>query len=68
MFERTSDVGDLSASEIVTRDAKEYQLPGGETISIAQIETVGKRALERRGSWARRSRRSASATATRLRR
>ena len=47
MFEATSDVSDVSAAEIVTRDAKEYQLAGGETISIAQIETVGKGVLER---------------------
>ena len=52
MFEATSDVSDVPAEEIVTRDAKEYQLPGGETISIAQIETVGKRVLERRAELA----------------
>jgi manganese-dependent inorganic pyrophosphatase len=48
MFESTSDVSEVSASEIATRDAKEYQLPSGDTVSIAQIETVGKRVLERR--------------------
>jgi manganese-dependent inorganic pyrophosphatase len=48
MFDSTSDVSEISAAEIATRDAKEYQLAGGETISIAQIETVGKRVLERR--------------------
>ncbi|MBA2523895.1 MAG: putative manganese-dependent inorganic diphosphatase [Solirubrobacterales bacterium] len=48
MFEATSDVSRLTAAEIVTRDAKEYQLASGESISIAQIETVGKRVLERR--------------------
>jgi manganese-dependent inorganic pyrophosphatase len=48
MFEATSDVSGLSANEIVTRDAKEYTLPAGETISIAQIETVGTRVLDRR--------------------
>ncbi len=48
MFEANSDVSGASADDIVTRDAKEYQLPGGETISIAQIETVGKRVLDRR--------------------
>ena len=48
MFEDTSDVSGVPASEIVTRDAKEYQLPTGESISIAQIETVGRRVLERR--------------------
>lgn len=49
MFEQTSDVSGVPASEIVSRDAKEYQLPSGETISIAQIEVVGKPVLERRG-------------------
>ncbi len=48
MFEATSDVSGLSALDIVTRDAKEYTLPSGETISIAQIETVGTRVLDRR--------------------
>ena len=38
--------------EIVTRDAKEYTLASGETISIAQIETVGTRVLERRDELA----------------
>ncbi len=47
MFEETSDVSDVPAAEIVARDAKDYALPGGETISIAQIETVGKRVLDR---------------------
>jgi manganese-dependent inorganic pyrophosphatase len=47
MFESTSDVSDVPAAEVVTRDAKEYGLPGGETISIAQIETVGRKVLER---------------------
>ena len=48
MFDSTSDVSEVSATEIATRDAKEYQLPSGDTVSIAQIETVGKRVLERR--------------------
>ena len=48
MFEANSDVSDVSAAELVSRDAKEYTLPGGQTISIAQIETVGTRVLERR--------------------
>ena len=48
MFESTSDVSHLSAAEIAARDAKEYALPSGETVSIAQIETVGRRVLERR--------------------
>jgi manganese-dependent inorganic pyrophosphatase len=48
MFEASSDVSDVSAPDIVTRDAKEYQLGNGETISIAQIETVGKGLLDRK--------------------
>jgi manganese-dependent inorganic pyrophosphatase len=47
MFEAGSDVTGVSADEIVRRDAKEYQLAGGETIAIAQIEVVGKVVLER---------------------
>jgi manganese-dependent inorganic pyrophosphatase len=41
MFESTSDVSDLSAEEIVTRDAKRYQVRGGQEICIAQVEVVG---------------------------
>ena len=41
MFEAGSDVSHASAEEIVARDAKEYEVGHG-TISIAQIETVGK--------------------------
>lgn len=40
MFEAGSDVSEASADEIVTRDAKEYEVSDG-TIAIAQIETVG---------------------------
>ncbi len=47
MFESGSDVTDVPADEIVGRDAKEYQLPTGETIAIAQIEVVGKGLLDR---------------------
>jgi manganese-dependent inorganic pyrophosphatase len=47
MFEAGSDVTDVSADEIVRRDAKEYSLAGGETIAIAQIEVVGKGVLDR---------------------
>jgi manganese-dependent inorganic pyrophosphatase len=42
MFESTSDVSSLSAQDIVARDVKEYDLGGGRSMSIAQIETVGK--------------------------
>jgi manganese-dependent inorganic pyrophosphatase len=52
MFASTSDVSEVPASEIVARDAKEYTLPSGETISIAQIETVGSGVLERRDELA----------------
>jgi manganese-dependent inorganic pyrophosphatase len=48
MFEATTDVSNVSADEIVSRDAKEYQVRGGQTISIAQIEVVGKSLLERK--------------------
>jgi manganese-dependent inorganic pyrophosphatase len=47
MFEATSDVSQLPAEQVVTRDAKEYGPPGGRTMCIAQIETVGKGLLER---------------------
>jgi manganese-dependent inorganic pyrophosphatase len=46
MFEATSDVSQVSAQEIIQRDAKLYHVAGGE-ICIAQIEVVGK-ALEGR--------------------
>ncbi len=47
MFEATADVSQLPAEQVVTRDAKEYGPPGGRTICIAQIETVGRGLLER---------------------
>jgi len=48
MFESTSDVSDLSAAEIVTRDAKRYQVRGGQEICIAQVEVVGDSLLGRK--------------------
>lgn len=48
MFEETSDVSGLPADEIISRDAKEYGAAGGQTICIAQVETVGKSLLERK--------------------
>ena len=48
MFEATSDVSGVSAEEIVTRDAKRYQVRGGQQICIAQVEVVGKALLERK--------------------
>jgi manganese-dependent inorganic pyrophosphatase len=47
MFESTSDVSHVPAAEIVGRDAKHYEVASGQTISIAQIETVGESLLER---------------------
>jgi manganese-dependent inorganic pyrophosphatase len=48
MFEQTADVSEVSAEEIVSRDAKSYHLPAGTTISIAQVEVVGRNLLERK--------------------
>jgi manganese-dependent inorganic pyrophosphatase len=48
MFEATADVSEVSAQEIITRDAKQYQVRGGNSIAIAQIEVVGKGLLERK--------------------
>jgi manganese-dependent inorganic pyrophosphatase len=47
MFEATSDVSEVSAEEIVARDAKQYHTAGGHSICIAQIEVVGKTLLDR---------------------
>ncbi len=49
MFEASSDVTGLSAAEITARDAKEYATSGGEKMCIAQVETVGKALLGRKG-------------------
>jgi manganese-dependent inorganic pyrophosphatase len=48
MFEATSDVSEVSAEEIVARDAKHYQVRGGQTICIAQVEVVGDALMDRR--------------------
>ncbi len=48
MFEDTSDVSHVPAEEIVAHDAKDYEVGGGRTISIAQLETVGDSVLDRR--------------------
>ena len=48
MFERTSDLSRLSAEEIVTRDVKDYNAGGDQTLRIAQVETVGDSLAERR--------------------
>ena len=47
MFEHSSDVADVSASDLVRRDLKEYELDNGKTLSVAQIETVGRVVFER---------------------
>jgi manganese-dependent inorganic pyrophosphatase len=48
MFEASSDVSELSAEEIINRDAKEYGTSSGERMSISQVETVGTGLLERK--------------------
>jgi manganese-dependent inorganic pyrophosphatase len=47
MFEQTSDLERVPADQIVGRDAKEYEV-GGNTLRIAQVETVGQGLQERR--------------------
>ena len=47
MFEATSDVSEVTAEEIINRDAKQYHASSGHQICIAQIEVVGKALLER---------------------
>ena len=47
MFERSSDVADVPAADLVARDLKEYTLDDGSVLSIGQIETVGRGAFER---------------------
>src|SRR3954469_13083893 len=49
MFEQTSDLSRVPADAIVGRDAKEYEAGAGQTLSIAQVETVGQGLKERRG-------------------
>ena len=48
MFTATSDLAGVSADAIVTRDAKEYEVSSGQTIAIAQVETVGQGLDDRR--------------------
>ncbi len=48
MFEVSSDVSDLSAEEIIARDAKEYATNSGEKMSISQVETVGTAVMDRK--------------------
>jgi manganese-dependent inorganic pyrophosphatase len=49
MYEHSSDVADVPAAELVTRDLKEYELDNGRTLSVAQIETVGRAVFDRAG-------------------
>ena len=48
MFEQTTDLTSVAAEEIVRRDAKAYEAGGGQTLSIAQVETVGRGLRDRR--------------------
>jgi manganese-dependent inorganic pyrophosphatase len=48
MFEATADISAIPAEEVVTRDAKHYEVGSGQTLVIAQIETVGSTVLARR--------------------
>jgi manganese-dependent inorganic pyrophosphatase len=48
MFETTSDVSQVPAEKIIASDAKQYDVGGGDTLVIAQVETVGPAVLERR--------------------
>ena len=48
MFEATADVSDLTADQIVSQDAKRYQVRGDQEICVAQIEVVGPALDERR--------------------
>ena len=48
MFEPTSDVSTLPAADIIARDAKAYEVAGGKTLCIAQVETVGTALIERK--------------------
>ncbi len=48
MFEATADFSEVSAEEIVSRDAKQYHVQSGSKICIAQVEVVGEGLLERK--------------------
>ncbi|MDX6689225.1 MAG: manganese-dependent inorganic pyrophosphatase [Solirubrobacteraceae bacterium] len=49
MFERSSDVAHVPAAELVTRDSKEYDVDGGRSVSVAQVESVGGAVNARKG-------------------
>jgi manganese-dependent inorganic pyrophosphatase len=48
MFDASSDVADVPAGDLISRDAKDYDIDGGRRIRIAQIETAGDTVLDRR--------------------
>ncbi len=48
MFESTADVSEVSAAEIISRDAKRYQVRDEQEICIAQVEVVGTTLLDRK--------------------
>jgi manganese-dependent inorganic pyrophosphatase len=48
MFESTSDVTHIPAEDLIRRDAKVYEIGDGQRICIAQVETVGTAALDRK--------------------
>ena len=48
MFESTADVSDLTADQIISQDAKRYQVRGEQEICIAQVEVVGDALTDRR--------------------
>ncbi len=49
MFEASSAVGDVSAADLIRRDFKEYEVRPGKRLCIAQVETVGRGLVARRG-------------------
>ncbi len=48
MFESSSEISHIAAAELVTRDLKEYDVEGGRSLSVAQIESVGGAVNDRR--------------------
>jgi manganese-dependent inorganic pyrophosphatase len=48
MFACSSDLSLVAANEIVSRDAKDYDTSDGQTVRIAQVETVGQALTGRR--------------------
>ncbi len=47
MFSETADVSGVPASELVRRDAKDFQSGSGAPFTVAQIEVVGNKVLDR---------------------